>query len=222
MELDELKQAWSRLSVRQDSIEALLRNNHREQHLDKVRSMLGRSITMRAMELLVWIAFTAAVASFWVDHRHVVHWVVIGVVLHIYGIAAIWASATQLLLLTRIRLFDAPVLMMQKRLAQLRRFRFYASVLLGLPWWCLWLLVTAVGATWLTGIDFYTATAPGWFWSALGVGIIGIGASLWLARKLAGRPIASPLLREMIDNISGCNLRRAWTQLDQIARFERE
>jgi hypothetical protein len=45
---------------------------------------------------------------------------------------------------------------------------------------------------------------------------------VWLARRLAGRPIRSPILREMIDNISGRSLRRASKQLDELARFERE
>lgn len=222
MELDELKQAWARMDLRQDGMEALLRGDYRDRRMDRTRSILRRSLAGCAVELVVWFAFTVFVASFWVDHRHVTHWLVMGLLLHAYGIAAIWSSATQLFLLSRIYLFDAPVLVLQRRLAQLRRFRFYSTLLLGLPWWCLWLLATAVGMQWLAGVDLYAGASPAWFWVTLGLGAIGIGASLWLARRLAGRPIRSPMLRDMVENMSGCSLLRASRQLDELALFERD
>jgi hypothetical protein len=222
VELDELKQAWARMDLRQDGMEALLRADYRDRRMDRTRSILRWSLAGCAVELAVWLAFTVFVASFWVDHRHVTHWLVIGVLLHVYGVAAIWSGATQLFLLSRIYLFDAPVLMLQRRLAQLRRFRFYSMLLLGLPWWCLWLLVTAVGMQWLFGVDLYATAAPGWFWMTLGVGVAGIGFSLWLARRLAERTIKSPMLRDMVENMSGRSLLRASRQLGELARFERD
>lgn len=222
MELDELKQAWTHMELRQDGMEALLRADFRDRRMDRTRSILRWSLAGRVVELAIWIVFTVWVASFWVEHRDVTHWLVIGLLLHVYGIAAIWSNATQLLLLGRIYLFDAPVLVLQRRLAQLRRFRFYSTLLLGLPWWCLWLLVTAVGAQWLFGMDIYAMANPAWFWAALGVGVAGIGFSLWLARRLAGRPLKSPLLHDMVENMSGRSLLRASRELDDIARFERD
>lgn len=222
MELDEMKQAWARMDLRQDGMEALLRQDFRDRRLEKVRSTMRRSLLWQAAEIAVWFAFVAFVASFWVEHRHVTHLLVIGLLLHAYGIAAIWSAATQLFLLSRIYLFDASVLVLQRRLAQLRRFRFYSTLALGLPWWCMWLLVSTVGMVWLSGVDLYVVTSPAWFWATLGVGVLGIGFSLWLARHLAGRPLKSPTLQRLVEDMSGRSLLRASRQLEEITRFEQE
>ena len=167
------------------------------------------------------MAFVAFVAPFWITHRHVTHLLVVGLLLHAYGIAGIWSSVTQLFLLIRIYLFDAPVLVVQRRLAQLRRFRMVSTLALGLPWWFLWLLLPLVVMTWWSGVDMFAGGA-GWIGASMAVGAIGTGFSLWLARRLAGRPIKSPWLQSRVDDMSGCTLARVSRQLDELARFERE
>ncbi|MDN5864889.1 MAG: hypothetical protein L0I62_06690 [Gammaproteobacteria bacterium] len=221
MELEELKQAWAEMDLRQDGMEALLLADFHARGMDKLRRILGWSLAARVLELLAWIVFTAWAASFWVDHRSVTHWLIIGLLLHAYGIAGIWASATQLLFLSRIRLFDAPVLVLQRRLAQLLRFRVWCTLALGLPWWFLWLLVPAVGLYQVSGVDLFAASQA-WVWACMAVGVAGTALSVWLARHLRGRAIRSAFWRRMVDDMSGCNLRRASRQLDDIARFERD
>jgi hypothetical protein len=221
MELDEMKMAWARMDRRQDGMEALLRQDFRDRRMDKVRSTMRWSLSWRAVEIACWLAFVVFVASFWVSHRHVTHLLVIGLLLHVYGIAGIWSSVTQLFLLSRIYLFDAPVLVLQRRLAQLRRFRMVSTLALGLPWWFLWLLVPLVVLTWSSGVDMF-AGASAWIWANMAVGAVGSGFSLWLARRLAGRPIGSAWLQRIVDDMSGCSLARASRQLDEIARFEQE
>lgn len=221
MELDDLKRAWTEMSLRQDGMEALLRADFRDRRMERTRAFLRRSMAGRVLELAAWVAFTAFAGSFWVSHREVLHWLVIGLLLHVYGIAGIWASATQLLLLGRIYLFDAPVLVLLQRLAQLRRFRAWCTFVLGLPWWWLWLLVPMVAVYAWTGVDGFDA-GSGWIWASIAAGVVGMVFSVWLARRLAGRAIASPLFGRLIDDMSGCNLRRAARELDEIARFERE
>jgi hypothetical protein len=221
MELDEMKQVWARMELRQDGMEALLRQDFRDQRMDKARSAMRWSLLGQSVEIACWLAFVVFVASFWVEHRHVTHLLVIGLLLHVYGIAGIWSSVTQLFLLSRIYLFDAPVLVLQRRLTQLRRFRMVSTLALGLPWWFLWLLVPLVVLTWSSGVDMF-AGATGWIWANMAVGAVGTGFSLWLARRLAGRPIKSPWLQRMVDDMSGCTWARVSRQLDEIARFERE
>ncbi len=221
MELDELKQVWAGMDLRQEGMEALLRAEFRDRRKDKTRSILRWSIAAKVAELAIWIAFTAWIASFWIAHREVVHWLVIGLLLHAYGVAGIWSTATQFFLLSRIYLFDAPVVTLQRRLAQLRRFRVWSTLALGLPWWCLWLLVTLVGMYWWTGVDAFMAGA-GWIWATLAVGLAGMAVSAWLARRWAGRAIRSPFIQRIVDDMSGCNLARAARQLDELARFDRE
>ncbi|MGB5852000.1 MAG: hypothetical protein WBG85_06900 [Rhodanobacter sp.] len=221
MELDEMKQAWAKMDLRQDGMEALLRQDLRDRRRDKLRSTMRWSLWGRALEIACWVAFVAFVAPFWVTHRHVTHLLVVGLLLHAYGIAGIWSSVTQLFLLIRIYMFDAPVLVLQRRLAQLRRFRMVSTLALGLPWWFLWLLLPLVAMTWWSGVDMFAGGA-GWIGASMAVGAMGVGFSLWLARRLAGRPIRSPWLQRVIDDLSGCSLVRASRQLDEIARFERE
>lgn len=221
MELDEMKQAWARMDLRQDGMEALLRQDFRDRRMDKARSTLRWSLLGQAVEIACWLAFVVFVASFWVAHRQVTHLLVIGLLLHAYGIAGIWSSVTQLFLLSRIYLFDAPVLVLQRRLAQLRRFRMVSTLALGLPWWFLWLLLPLVVLTWWSGTDLFVG-ASGWIGANMAVGAVGVGFSLWLARRLAGRPLRSPWLQRVVDDMSGCSLARASRQLDEIARFEQE
>jgi hypothetical protein len=220
MELDELKQAWARMEIRQEGMEELLRQDFRERRMEKSRASMRRTLWWLGLEVVGWIVFVAWVASFWVAHRHTPHLLLMGLLLHVYGIAAIWSCATQLFLLARIYLFDAPVLVLQRRLAQLRRFRVYSTLALGLPWWCLWLLVPLVAIADFGGVDLYAAGAA-WIWANMAVGLVGIGISVWLARRFAGRPMRSPFLQRIVDDMSGRNLLSASRQLEEIARFER-
>jgi hypothetical protein len=221
MELEDIKRAWQEMELRQDGMAALWLAEYRERRIDKTRSILRWSLAALTIELPIWIAFTVFAASFWVDHRSALHWLVIGLLLHAYGIAGIWSCATQLLLLTRIYLLDAPVLILQKRLAQLRRFRVWSTLALGLPWWCLWLLVPMVFAHAWTGADWNPA-GSGWFWGSMGVGVAGMVFSVWLARRLAGSTSRSRFIQRIVDDMSGCNLARASRRLDELARFGRE
>lgn len=221
MELEDIKRAWQEMELRQDGMAALWLAEYRERRMDKTRSALRGSLAGRIVELAVWAAFTGLAGSLWVNHRDVTHWLVIGLILHVYGIAAIWSSATQLLLLIRIYRCDAPVLILQRRLAQLRRFRVWSTLALGLPWWCLWLLVSMAGAYQFTGADWFAAS-PGWIWISMATGVAGMAFSVWLARRLAGRAVRSRFVRRIVDDMSGCNLARASLQLDELARFERE
>jgi len=220
MELDELKRAWARMEIRQESMVELLRQDFRDRRMEKSRASMRRTLWWLGLEIVGWIVFVVWVASFWVAHRQVPHLLVMGLLLHVYGIGAIWSCATQLFLLARIYLFDAPVLVLQRRLAQLRKFRAYSTLALGLPWWCLWLLVSLVVIADFTGVDLY-ASGASWIWASMAVGLAGIAGSVWLARRLAQRPIRSPFLQRIVDDMGGCNLLSASRQLDEIARFER-
>ena len=140
--------------------------------------------------------------------------------LHAYGVVVICVAATQLLLVGRLY-YAGPVVVMQRQLGMLRRFRVRSELLLGLPWWLLWVPAAMVGVMWLAHVDLYLA-APAWVYGSLAVGVVGLGASLWFARWLAGRAIASPCIQAMVDSLAGRNLARAARELDELARFARD
>ena len=103
---------------------------------------------------------------------------------------------------------------------ELEAFRAISTLALGPPWWVLWIVATMVGAKWWLGIDLY-AESPQWIQWSLGASVLGMAASVALARRLADRQTSSPLLRNVIDDLAGCSLLRARRRLDEIAQFER-
>ena len=44
MELDEMKQAWARMDLRQDGMEALLRQDFRERRMERTRASMRWSL----------------------------------------------------------------------------------------------------------------------------------------------------------------------------------
>ncbi|MGQ4661036.1 hypothetical protein [Lysobacter sp. F6437] len=230
MELDEMKSAWNRLDaeldaawtrldLRADGIEALVLQDRRERGIGRGRASLRHFGLAQLVEMAIWIAMVIVAASFWYDHRATPHLLAAGLALHVYGIAAIWSAATRALLAAGVY-YTAPVVDIQRRLARLRRFTTVTTVALGLPWLCLWLVATMVGAKLWMGVDLYAA-APGWVVSTLAFGAVAMAGSVWVAVRWSRHPPTRPWLRAMIDDLAGCNLRRAGRQLDEIERFER-
>lgn len=217
MELDALKTAWRELDARLQRIEAGQLERARSERLATVRRPLRGAMACQAVELAVWTVFVVVAAQFWFAHRQVPHLLAAGLVLHVYGVVAIVSAVLQLLMLAGVHA-EAPVLVVQRRMAHFMRVRTLSRLALGLPWWCLWLVCTLVGAQALYGVDLYAA-APGWIVCSLGVGVLGMAGSVLLARRWTRRPPSSPLLRQMIDDMSGRGLQRARRELDALARF---
>lgn len=215
MDLDEMKQTWATMGARLDVLEAAISRDR----LARSRAALRWTSLGDLGELIVAILLVAMVAPFWIRHRATPHLLIAGLALHVYGIAVIWSVAVRVLLVGRIY-YTKPVLVIQHRLATLRRFRIRASLALGLPWWLLWVPCTMVAAYAWCGIDLY-AGSPGWVLGSLAVGVVGIIGCLVLARWLAGRATASPMLARWVDSLAGRGLRRASEELDELAAFSK-
>ena len=229
MELDELKTAWrnldtelnatwNRLDLRLDGVEALALQDRYERGIGRSRASVRLFGLAQLLELAIWLVMVDVAASFWFDHRDTPHLLAAGLTLHVYGVAAIWASATRALLAAGVY-YTAPVLDIQRRLARLQRFTTVSTVALSLPWWCLWLVATLVGAKLWLGVDLYAA-APGWVVATLAFGLVAMGGSVWLAMRWAMQPPSRPWLRSIIDDLAGRNLRSARRRLDEIERCE--
>jgi hypothetical protein len=215
MDLDEMKQTWATMDARLDALEAAISRDR----LARSRAALRWTSLSDLLELIFAILLVAVVAPFWIRHRAIPHLLIAGLVLHAYGIAVIWSLAVRVLLVGRIY-YTKPVLIIQQRLAVLRRFRIRASLALGLSWWLLWVPCTMVAAYAWCGVDLY-AQSPVWVLMSLGVGVIGIIGCLVVARWLAGRAIASPMLTRWVDSLAGHGLRRASEELDELATFRK-
>ena len=219
MELDDLKVAWTQLEQRVEQAESIVRRDYEERKLGESRRALLGMTWGQAVQMVAWIIVVAIVAPFWIEHWRVPHLLAAGLALHLFGVATICTSVMQILLIGRA-FYTAPVVTIQRRLAELYGFRVVTSLALGLAWWVLWIAATMVGAKLWFGIDLY-AESPQWIQWSLGAGVLGMAASVALARRLADRQTSSPLLRNVIDDLAGCSLLRARRRLDEIAQFER-
>jgi cytochrome c biogenesis protein CcdA len=216
MDIEELKRTWTQMECRLDRLEARAGDDRRSASRRALRWLSGWEV----VKIAIWILFVSVVAPFWIEHRHTAHLLVAGLVLHAYGVAVIVIGSVQLSLVGRLY-YTVPVLVMQQRIAGLRRFRVRNSLLLGVPWWLLWVPCTMVGAMRLFAVDLYAAS-PAWIYASLAIGMLGLVASLWLARRLVDRSISSPWLKRMIDDLAGASLRRAAREIDDLASFARE
>jgi hypothetical protein len=220
MELDDLKTAWREMERRIDASEAMVVQVRREAKLDAIRTALGRMAVVQALMLVGWIAVAVVAASFWVEHRATPHYLVAGLVVHVYAVATIIFCAVQLFALAGAD-YAAPVVTLQSRLARLRRLRLYGQIALGLPMWLLWVVMTMIGAEIFVGVDLYRAS-PGWIHVTLAVGVVGMALTYWLPRRFARTPRGSRFLERVLDDLAGHSLVRVTRQLDEIARFSRE
>jgi len=202
MELDDLKVAWAQMEQRVNAAESLALQLQTESRLDKMRRMLRWLGWGQFVHCLFWMWFVAIVAPFWIEYRHVTHFLISGLVLHAYGVAVICIGVVQLLLIARTY-YTAPVVTFQRRFAELQRFRIVSGLATGLPWWILWAVVAIVGSQKFLHIDLYARSAS-WFWSSVAFGAVGIGVSALVARRLVR-----------------CNLAQAAEFADDIKRFER-
>ncbi|MGH8192875.1 MAG: hypothetical protein ACREQ8_00545 [Woeseiaceae bacterium] len=218
MELDDLKTAWQEMERRLEKSENLNLQFFNERRLDKVKSALRWFGWAQAIELAVWFALVVIVAPFWIEHRETAHFLVSGLVLHAYGVAAICLGTVQLLMIGRIR-FSRPVLVIQKHVAELRRMRSRSTLLLGLPWCFLWVPLLIVGAKWLWDIDVYS---PGWTPASLAFGLAVMLLAIGYARRQLHRPAGPEWSQRILDHLAGCSLNRAQQQIDAVARFARD
>ena len=193
-------------------------SERRHRKLDKARRVLRWLSWGQAAQIALWIGVVAVVAPFWIEHRRVPHLLAAGLTLHLYGVVTICATVMQLLLIGRTY-HTAPVVTFQRRLAELHRFRAISTLALGVPWWILWVIATMVGAKWLFDVDLYVRS-PAWIQISLGIGVAGMALTSWVAGRFAARPPKSPSLRRIIDDLAGRSLRRATSELDEVARFE--
>jgi hypothetical protein len=220
MELDDLKLGWAQLGQRVDQLETVVAKGYQERALEGVRRVLRGLGWCQAIQSVTWIVVIAFVAPFWIEHRAVPHLLIAGLVLHLCGVLTVCSSVVQLLWITYTYL-TAPVVTFQRRLAELQRLRIISALVVGLPFWILWVPATMVFAKGVLNEDLY-AQSPGWIHVALAVGLVGIVSTLMLARFLADRPITSPFLRRIVDDLAGRSLVRATRHLNDATAFARD
>ena len=140
-ELDDLKSVWQTLNRNLERQHTLALHQFKETKMARFRSGLRPLVLGQLLQLVIGVAITLASAQFWVNHIGAPLLLICGLFLHGYGIMFIAFGARDLLLIRRID-YSAPVVGVQKQLAGVRRLYVLGGMLVGLPWWLLWLPVT--------------------------------------------------------------------------------
>jgi hypothetical protein len=167
MELHDLQLAWRRLDAHLDASRALDLHALRDRQTRHARRGLRPLLWGQVVQMLFGVAMIALAASVWSQHRDSTAVLLSGVLVHAYGIAVTIAAGV---VLGRLRAVDyaAPVVAIQRQLAEVRRRYVLSGMVAGLPWWVLWapfMLVLAAGA----------GDVPGQLWLGSWLGWSGAG-----------------------------------------------
>jgi len=220
MELDELKSAWQTLDRRLADQQALQWQMFRGQHMDRLRLGLRPLRWWQAVQLALGVLVLLWGVCVWSSHLHTPMALASGIALQVFGTLAAVFAGRILGLLNRID-YASPVLDIQRRLAQLRRWRVRVEApvfaALGSVIWIPVMLVLIQYDFDRQGHDYWDQ-APGlllWMLLCAAVSLAVVALAYGLVRYLGKR-------RWMEDQFAGACVTRAERMLDEIARFERE
>ena len=225
MELDELKQAWQSLDKRLQQQNAMQFQRLRDQRVDRMKSSLRPLLIGQIIQILFGAGMVLIGADVWASHRDVPHLLIAGIVMHVYGIAIIIAGG---IVCRGIAGIDhaAPVLVLQSRLAKLRKHFLLGGICVGLPWWVLWVPFMMTLAMSSTGIDVYAvadASSPvsNWLNISVGVGVLGFFGT-WVFHRWSRHPSRAALGQKLEDDAAGGSLRKAQAELDTLRAYAEE
>lgn len=218
MELDEMKQAWQALDRRLAQQHALNLELHRERVLDRMRHGLRPLRWGQWVQFAFGAVFLLIGVSFISSHLGVAHWVICGALVQLLGILMM-AFAGRILSLLHGMDYGMPVLDIQRRLAELRRWRTKVEApvftTVGAFIWVPLLLMFFQLSFDPSGGDVWDA-APGLVWNLVLSGFVSLviawgayallrffGKRDWLERNFVGR-----------------SLLQAEAMMDEVRRFE--
>ncbi len=218
MELDDLKTTWKSIDRRLEMQNNLQLRIYRDGKLDKARTNLRPLFAGQILQIICGALLVAVSALFWTSHRQELHLMLSGLTMHAYGILLIIFGARTALLIKKID-YAAPVVTIQRELAQLRSFFIRSGMAIGLVWWLLWIPMMTMIFGFL-GADL-VRNAPSVIYVGSAVGIAGLGFTYWLYHW-SRHPDRPHLAKIWNESVTGKSLLKTQRFLDEIAQFERE
>jgi hypothetical protein len=214
--LDDLKLAWKELSLKLERQNALSLHQLKQEKLARFRSDLRPLVCGQMVQLVVGAIIVGFFAQFSIQHMANPHLLICGILLAAYGIMFIAFATRDLALIRRID-YAAPVVTIQRALAELRAWHIRAAAWYGLTGSVVWLPVMIV-VLYLLGADFWIDKPEKIYWListavvclATNVGLMLLARSpgncgLWLRESWIGRSV-----------------NRAQAALTEIEEFQRE
>ena len=217
-ELDDLKLVWQNLNRNLERQHTLALHQFKESKLDRFRSGFRPLVIGQLIQIIFGALLAAVSARFWLNHLGTVHLMVYGIFLHAYGLLMIGFAVRDLVLIHSID-YGAPVVAIQKQIAQLRAWHVLAGVWFAVAGCFSWIPLMLV-IFYSMGADVWVRNpevvcwfvVSGFFCVALFYGLI------WWSR----RPGQTKLAKSLRDSSAGRSVNRAQAVLEEIERFERE
>lgn len=214
MELDELKQSWQAQDRRLAQQHAFNLQLHRDSRMEKMRHGLRPLWVGQIVQIVAGALLSLVAGDFWFEHRQYPHLLFCGVLVHLYGVLMIVFAARNLYLIKQVD-YAAPVLEIQRRLAELRAWktRIEAPVFMvtGCFAWIPALLMLFAGL----GADVWRLHPAVVLWlCASGVASLLL---MWLVIRLIRRVWGARVLER---EAAGYSVRRAEAVLEEVRRFQ--
>ncbi len=218
MELDEMKVVWTRMNQLLESQQRQSVQNSLNQKLRRVHSGLRPLFWGQVLQIFFGVAIILLAVGYWSANGETWYRFVCGIVLHIYGIVVIMMAGVTL---GRIHAIDysEPVVSIRKRVARLSSTYVLNGMMVGLPWWLLWVVVVVILAGY--GGQDLLATRPLWVVLSAVVGMVGLIAT-WVFHKWAHQPVRAGFGKRLDENAAGRSLASAQKILNEIREFEQE
>lgn len=218
IELDDLKSAWQTLNRTLERQHTLTLHQFKESKLAHFRSGFRRLRLGQIIQLICGVVLSIFSGSFWVDHIGVPHLMFYGISLQAYGIMLIVFAARDLFLISHLN-YAAPVLALQKQIADLRSWHLRAALWFGVAGCLVWIPLLLIFFYEL-GADVWVRTPEvvGWFVASGFVCLTILSGIIFWSRRSGREKFA----KNLEVNSAGRSVTRAQAILDEIARFEQE
>jgi hypothetical protein len=215
-ELDDLKIAWKELNRQLERQNALTLRQIKENKLGRFRSGLRPLVFGQTLQLILGAVITIVSANFWVGHLNHLHLLLSGLFLQAYGILFIAFAARDLILIRQID-YSAPIVVIQKQLAELRAWHIRAAIWHGIAGSVVWLPVLII-ILHLLGADIWIQRPRAVWWLVTsGFVCLAFNYGLVLLARLPGK-----CGRALAGSWIGRTVTRAQAALTEIKEFERE
>lgn len=214
--LDDLKIAWKDLDQRLERQNTLALHQLRESKLAHFRFGLRPLLVGQVAQLLVGLAIALFFGWFCANHLAAPLLLVCGILLQAYGIMSVAFAVRDLYLIREID-YAAPVIEIQKQLADLRAWHIRTGIWFGLTGSIIWLPAMLVALHGLGSGSFIDEPQKITWLVASALVCLALNYGLLLLSRSPGK-CGTALRRSWI----GRSVNRAQATLDEIEQFERE
>ena len=228
-ELDELKTAWRALEQRLERQHTLELASFKRARMLDVRSALRPTVAGQFVQAVLGALLVVWFAAFWAEHRATPQLVGLGVFCQLWSIGLVALALRDLVTISQID-YAAPVVVIQKRIAELRARRTRAVPFYVVTGCVMWIPVALVVFHSIGGAELW-ANERGlvaWFvwlekpevvaWllaNCLVVPLLLLGVLRWLRD-----PTRAHVAKRFDDEVAGRSVVRAESMLAEIAKFE--